>query len=114
MDCIFCKIVEGSLPSEKVYENDTVVAFKDIAPQAKVHVLVIPKKHIPTMNDVTEEDGPIIAEIHHALRHVAKEMGIAESGYRIVNNCGDEGGQVVYHLHYHLMGGEALGPLNKK
>ncbi len=112
MDCIFCKIVEGTLPSEKVYENEHVLAFKDISPQAKVHVLVIPKKHIPTMNDVTEEDGPIIAEIHKAIQQIAKEAGIAESGYRIINNCLDDGGQVVYHLHYHLLGGEKLGPLN--
>lgn len=112
MDCIFCKIVEGTLPSEKVYESDNVLAFKDISPQAKVHVLVIPKKHIATMNDVTDEDGEIIADIHKAIRQVANEMGIADSGYRIINNCGADGGQVVFHLHYHLLGGEKLGPLN--
>lgn len=112
MDCIFCKIVDGSLPSEKVYESDNVLAFKDISPQAKVHVLVIPKKHIATMNDVTDEDGEIIADIHKAIRQVANEMGIADSGYRIINNCGADGGQVVFHLHYHLLGGEKLGPLN--
>ena len=78
MDCIFCKIVEGTLPSEKVYENEHVLAFKDISPQAKVHVLVIPKKHIPTMNDVTEEDGPIIAEIHKAI-HAARNHKIGRA-----------------------------------
>lgn len=107
-DCIFCKIIEGTMPSKQVYEDDLVLAFHDIAPAAAVHVLIIPKKHIATMNDVTEEDGHIIARIHKAAQHIAKELGIAESGYRLMNNCGPDGGQVVYHLHYHLLGGEKL------
>lgn len=107
-DCIFCKIVEGTMPSKQVYEDELLLAFYDIAPAAKVHVLIIPKKHIATMNDVTEEDGVIIAQIHKAAQHIAKELGIAESGYRLMNNCGPDGGQVVYHLHYHLLGGEKL------
>lgn len=111
MDCIFCKIIAGDLPATKVYENDDVLAFHDIAPQAPVHVLIIPKKHIATMNDVTEEDGTYIAEIHRAAQIIAKELGIAESGYRLINNCGSDGGQVVYHLHYHLLGGEKLKSL---
>ncbi|GGG10736.1 histidine triad nucleotide-binding protein [Paenibacillus abyssi] len=111
MDCIFCKIIEGTIPSNKVFENDKVIAFHDIQPAAPVHVLIIPKKHIPTMNDVGEEDGELIAEIFSAARQIAKEMGVAESGYRLINNCNAEGGQVVYHLHLHLLGGKKLGSL---
>ena len=113
-DCIFCKIVNGELPSKKVFENDRVLAFHDIQPTAPVHILFIPKKHIASMNDVTADDWPLIGEIHQAARQVAGEVGIAEKGYRMVNNCGQEGGQVVYHLHYHLLGGEKLGPLNAR
>jgi len=111
MDCLFCKIVEGSLPSTKVYENDSVLAFRDIAPAATEHILIIPKKHIATMNEVTSEDDAVIAEIFAAARHIAKELGIAESGYRLINNVNSDGGQVVYHLHFHLLGGEKLGAL---
>ncbi|UUZ85501.1 histidine triad nucleotide-binding protein [Paenibacillus sp. P26] len=114
MDCIFCKIVEGSIPSKKVLENEHVVAFHDIQPAAPVHILVIPKKHIPTMNDVQEADLPLIGEIHRAAQQVAQELGVAESGYRLVNNCGRDGGQVVFHLHYHVLAGEKLGGLNAK
>ncbi|GBF75414.1 histidine triad nucleotide-binding protein [Paenibacillus sp. 598K] len=110
-DCIFCKIIEGSIPSKKVLENDQVLAFHDIQPAAPVHVLIIPKKHIPTMNDVAAEDGETIAAVFAAAREIAAELGIAESGYRLINNCNSEGGQVVYHLHVHLLGGEPLGPL---
>lgn len=109
MDCIFCKIIEGSIPSTKVFENDDVLAFKDITPQAPVHILIIPKKHIPTMNDVQEEDLPLIASIHAAAQQIAKQQGIAESGYRLVNNCGKDSGQIVFHIHYHLLGGKSMG-----
>jgi len=112
MDCIFCKIIEGSIPSKKCYENDSVYAFYDIEPAAPIHVLLIPKKHIPTMNDVLSDDLNYITEIHQAAQQVAKELGVAESGYRLVNNCNSEGGQVVYHLHYHLLAGKKLKPLN--
>ncbi|MFF2090327.1 histidine triad nucleotide-binding protein [Paenibacillus sp. NPDC058174] len=111
MDCIFCKIIEGSIPSTKVYETETVLAFKDIQPAAPVHTLIIPKKHIPTMNDVTAEDGPVIAELFAAAREIAKQEGIDEAGYRLINNVNSDGGQVVYHLHVHLLGGEKLGAL---
>ncbi|CAM3115995.1 histidine triad nucleotide-binding protein [Paenibacillus lupini] len=111
MDCIFCKIIEGSIPSSKVYETENVIAFKDIQPAAPVHILIIPKKHIPTMNDVTEEDDSVIAELFAAAREIAKQQGIAESGYRLINNVNSDGGQVVYHLHIHLLGGEKLGSL---
>lgn len=114
MDCIFCKIVEGSIPSKKVYENEHVLAFHDIHPAAPVHVLIIPKKHIPTMNDVEPQDLPLIGEIHHAAQHIARELGIAESGYRLANNCNKDGGQEVFHLHYHLMGGGKLSPLQTR
>lgn len=111
MDCIFCKIIEGSIPSNKVYETDTVLAFKDIQPAAPVHILIIPKKHIATMNDVSDSDDKVIAELFAAARTIAQEQGIAESGYRLINNVNSDGGQVVYHLHLHLLGGEKLGPL---
>ncbi|MFD0586731.1 histidine triad nucleotide-binding protein [Paenibacillus sp. GCM10027627] len=111
MDCIFCKIVEGSIPSNKVFENERVLAFQDIQPAAPVHILIIPKKHIPTMNDVAEEDGALIAELFAVARQIAKEQGIAEAGYRLVNNVNSEGGQVVYHLHIHLLGGKKLSGL---
>ncbi|RAP76715.1 histidine triad nucleotide-binding protein [Paenibacillus montanisoli] len=111
MDCIFCKIIEGTIPSKKVFENERILAFHDIQPQAPVHTLIIPKKHIPTMNDVTGEDDAVMAEIFAVARQIAKEQGVAESGYRLVNNCNSDGGQVVYHLHFHLLGGEKLKPL---
>jgi histidine triad (HIT) family protein len=111
MDCLFCKLTEGSIPSKKVFENDRVLAFHDIAPAAPVHILIIPKKHIATMNDVTEEDDALIAELFTVARQIAKEQGIAESGYRLVNNCNSEGGQVVYHLHIHLLGGHQMKAL---
>lgn len=111
MSCIFCKIIEGSIPSSKVFENEYVLAFHDIQKQAPVHVLIIPKKHIPTMNDVADEDAPVVAELFRAARHIAAELGIAESGYRLINNCNSDGGQVVYHLHIHLLGGQKLGAL---
>jgi len=110
-DCIFCKIVEGSIPSTKVYEDEQVLAFRDIQPAAPVHVLIIPKKHIPTMNDVEEADGALIGAIFSAARRIAKELGVDESGYRLVNNVNADGGQVVYHLHIHLLGGQKLGSL---
>ena len=111
MDCIFCKIVEGTIPSKKVFENERIVAFYDIQPSAAQHVLIIPKKHIATMNDVGAEDLELIGEIHQAAQQIAKELGIAESGYRLINNCGPDSGQVVFHIHYHLLGGEKLGAL---
>ncbi|QKG84948.1 histidine triad nucleotide-binding protein [Kroppenstedtia pulmonis] len=107
-DCIFCGIVEGTIPSEKLYEDEHVVAFQDIHAQAPVHILVIPKKHIPSVQDVGEEDGFLIAHIFSVINRLAKEHGLSEKGFRIVNNCGDEGGQTVYHIHFHLLGGRTL------
>lgn len=114
MDCIFCKIVEGAIPSNKIYENEHVLAFHDIQPQAPVHALIIPKKHIATMNDAAGDDFALIGEIHKAAQIIARELGVADSGYRLVNNCGKDSGQVVFHIHYHLMGGEKLSNLNVK
>jgi Diadenosine tetraphosphate (Ap4A) hydrolase and other HIT family hydrolases len=113
-DCIFCKIIRGELPSTKVFENEKVLAFNDINPAAPVHVLFVPKRHIASMDTVRSDEWDDIAEIHKAAQQVARQLGIAERGYRLVNNCNKEGGQVVYHLHYHLLGGEQLGPLNAK
>jgi len=110
-DCIFCKIVEGSIPSNKVMETDHVLVFHDIQPAAKVHALVIPKKHIASLNDVTADDAGIMAEVIMAVKQTAEQLGIAESGYRVINNCGDDGGQVVHHIHFHVLGGEKLGQL---
>lgn len=110
-DCIFCKIVEGSIPSKKVYEDDQVLAFHDIQPAAPIHVLMIPKKHFASMNDAGEGDWELIGHIHKAAQQIAKELGVADSGYRLVNNCGPNAGQVVFHLHYHLLAGAKLAPL---
>ncbi|RAV21766.1 histidine triad nucleotide-binding protein [Paenibacillus contaminans] len=114
MDCIFCKIIDGSIPSRKIYEDEEVLAFHDIQPAAAQHALIIPKKHIATMNDVQAEDWQLIGSVHRAAQIVAKELGVAESGYRLINNCGKDGGQVVFHIHYHLLGGEKLGPLHAR
>lgn len=112
MDCIFCKIVEGAIPSKKVFENEHVIAFHDIQPAAPVHILIIPKKHISSMNDVESGDWYLLGEIHSAAQQIAKGQGIAQTGYRLINNCGPDSGQVVFHIHYHLLGGEKLGALN--
>lgn len=114
MDCIFCKIVKGELPSKKVFENDRIVAFHDIQPAAPVHVLIIPKKHIASMNEAGAEDAELLGEVLLAARQIAGELGVSEDGYRLINNIGPNGGQVVYHIHFHLLGGEKLGGLNVK
>jgi len=111
MDCIFCKIAAGEIPSRKVYGDDQVVAFHDIQPQAPVHLLVIPRKHIASLNDATPEDTEVLGRLLLAARKVAEDAGIAGSGYRVINNCGKDAGQVVFHIHLHVLGGEDLGPL---
>ena len=108
MDCLFCKIVAGDIPSAKVYEDDKVYAFRDIEPQAPVHILIIPKEHIASANELTEENASIVGHIFAVAAKIAKEEGIAEGGYRIVNNCGQDGGQTVGHLHFHMLGGRSL------
>lgn len=107
-DCIFCKIIKGEIPSEKVYENENIIAFKDIDPAAPVHILIIPRKHITSINDIEEDDVNIIGEVFLAAKEIAKKFGIAEDGYRVVSNCGEKAGQSVMHLHYHLIGGRSL------
>jgi|HigsolmetaGSP12D_1036236.scaffolds.fasta_scaffold00593_3 histidine triad (HIT) family protein len=114
MDCLFCKIADGSVPSRKVFEDDRVVVFHDIQPQAPVHLLVIPRKHIATLHDASPEDAELLGHALLAARRAAEEAGLAESGYRVINNCGQDAGQVVYHLHLHVLGGEKLGGLNPR
>lgn len=108
MDCIFCKIIKGEIPSAKVYEDETVYAFRDINPMAPVHVLIVPKVHISSINEVNEENSAVIAHIYEVAAKLAKELGVAESGYRLVSNCGADAGQTVFHLHFHLLGGKKL------
>ncbi|KAB3530753.1 histidine triad nucleotide-binding protein [Alkaliphilus serpentinus] len=108
-DCIFCKIAKGEIPSELLYENQHVVAFKDINPQAPIHLLVIPKEHIPSATDLTAiQIKELIPEIFTAIHHLVKEFNLDSKGYRIVNNCGQFGGQSVTHLHFHILGGQQL------
>ena len=104
-DCLFCKIIKGEIPSTKVYEDDMVYAFNDIAPQAPYHVVIVPKVHFESANDVTEENSKYIARIFEVIPKIAKELGFAENGYRVINNCGEDGLQTVRHIHFHLTGG---------
>ena len=106
-DCLFCKIIAGSIPSTKVYEDETVFAFRDIAPQAPTHILVIPKTHMDSVNAVTAENSAVVAHIFEVIPQIAKAEGL-EGGYRVVSNCGDDAGQTVHHLHFHILGGKAL------
>lgn len=106
-DCIFCKIADGSIPSDKVYEDDKIIAIRDIQPMAPVHVLFIPKEHICCANAINEDNCALIGHIFSKIPAVAKELGL-ENGYRVVNNCGEDGCQSVMHLHFHLLGGTKL------
>lgn len=106
--CIFCKIAEGSIPCSKVYEDDHVLAFDDIHPMAPVHVIVIPKRHIPTILEVATDNGHIVIALFKAVQKVAEVRGVAQSGFRAVINCNEEGGQVIFHLHIHVLGGTKL------
>ena len=107
MDCLFCKIIAGEIPSSKVYENEYVYAFKDINPMAPVHVLVVPKEHICCADAVNSDNSVYVAKIFEAIPLIAKEMGLS-NGYRIINNCGEDGCQSVKHLHFHILGGKKL------
>lgn len=104
MDCLFCKIINGEIPSSKVYEDDTVFAFRDIEPQAPTHILIIPKQHINSAAEIDESNSAVISHIFEVAAKIAKQEGL-DDGFRIVNNCGDIAGQTVKHLHFHLMGG---------
>lgn len=106
-DCLFCKIIAGEIPSSKVYEDDTVYAFRDIAPQAPTHILVVPKVHISGCNDVTAENSGVIAHIFEVIPAIAQAEKLT-GGYRVVSNCGADAGQTVPHLHFHILGGETL------
>lgn len=108
-DCIFCKIINKEIPSKIVYEDDEILAFEDIHPLAPVHTLVIPKKHISSLKEVNEENSDIISKIYLVINKIAEMKNIKEKGYRVVVNCGEEGGQEVQHLHFHLLGGKKLG-----
>ena len=107
MDCLFCKILKGEIPSAKVYENDWVYAFRDIQPQAPVHVLVIPKKHLASTDEVDAKSSAYVARIFEAIPEIAKAEGLG-GGYRVITNCGEDGCQSVKHLHFHLLGGKKL------
>lgn len=107
-DCLFCKFVSGEFKTDVVYENDDVFAFNDINPQAPTHVLIIPKKHIATINDLELEDEALVGKLYSAASHIAKENGFAEDGYRVVMNCNAAAGQTVFHIHLHLLAGRQL------
>ena len=110
MDCVFCKIIDGSIPSKKVYEDDMMLAFYDIEPAAPVHVVMIPKAHIQSADELNEENIAYVSHIFEKAGEIAKSVGL-ENGYRIVNNCGPDAGQTVFHIHFHLMGGKTLGKM---
>ena len=107
MDCLFCKIVAGEIPANKVYETETVLAFRDINPQAPEHILIIPKTHIATVNDIPKASN-IMSELYSAAQEIARELSVQEKGYRLVMNCNGDGGQEVYHIHLHLLAGRQL------
>lgn len=107
MDCLFCKIIAGDIPCTKVYEDETVFAFRDINPQAPVHILVVPKAHIASVHHITSQNSAVVAHIFEVISQLAEMEGL-ENGYRVVSNCGDDGCQSVHHLHFHVMGGKKL------
>jgi histidine triad (HIT) family protein len=109
MPSIFSKIIAGEIPADVVYKDDHIIAFKDINPQAPVHILIVPNKEIPTVDDVEESDVEVVGRLFLVARQIAREQGIAENGYRLIINCREHGGQEVYHLHMHLLGGKRLG-----
>ncbi len=108
-DCIFCKIAKKEIPTEKLYEDDDIIAFDDINPETPVHFLVVPKQHIETLDDIKEEHAPLVARMILVGTKIAREKGIAKDGYRQVINCREGGGQVVFHLHMHILGGRQIG-----
>jgi len=108
-DCLFCKMVSGEIKPDVLYENDDVLAFRDINPQAPVHILIIPKRHLSTLNDLEERDAGMIGKLFLAAKSVAAQEGIDQAGYRTLINCNEQGGQVVFHIHLHLLGGRRMG-----
>lgn len=107
-DCLFCKIINGDIPGDIVYQDDDVIGFNDINPQAPTHVLFIPRKHISTINDLTSADTALVGKLYLAAQHVAGERGVADEGYRVVMNCNAAAGQTVFHIHLHLLAGRAM------
>ncbi len=107
-DCLFCKIINGDIPADKVFENETVFAFRDIDPKAPTHILIIPKKHIKTLNEINKNDQDLLGELLLTAKKIAKDEGIDTSGYRTVINCNSDGGQTVFHIHLHLLGGRKM------
>jgi diadenosine tetraphosphate (Ap4A) HIT family hydrolase len=108
-DCLFCRIVAGEIPSRRVHEDDLLVAIHDVAPRAPTHILLVPRRHIPSALDLTEADGPLLGHLFAVAAEIARAQGLAERGFRLVSNVGAWGGQSVDHLHLHLMGGRAFG-----
>ncbi len=108
MDCLFCKIAEGRIPAKLIYQDDAVVAFDDIHPQAPQHKIIIPRKHIATLNDLHEDDNNLVGRLVQTAVKLAKELNIADAGYRLVMNCNAGGGQTVFHIHIHLLGGRQM------
>lgn len=108
-DCIFCKIIRKEVPSNIVYEDEEIIAFKDIQPAAPIHILVIPKKHIESLAHIEKEDEAVIGKIYGVINEIAESQGVKERGYRVIVNCGKDGGQEVGHLHFHLLAGKQLG-----
>ena len=108
MSCLFCRIVAKEIPAKAVYEDDDVFAFEDVSPQAPVHILVIPKKHISTSLEIKDEDNELIGRMYQAANRIAKERGVAEQGFRLVMNCNAEAGQTVFHIHLHLLAGRVM------
>ena len=106
-DCLFCKIIAGTIPSTKVYEDELCYAFRDIAPQTPTHILVVPKAHLDSVNGITANNSAVVAHIFEVIPAIAKAEGL-ENGYRVVSNCGGDAGQTVFHLHFHILGGKAL------
>ena len=108
-ECVFCKIIKREIPSNIVYEDDRVIAFYDVNPATPIHILVVPKKHIETLLDVSEEDGDLISYIYKIINKIAKDEGFADNGFRVIANCGEDSGQEVKHIHFHVLAGKKLG-----
>ena len=108
-DCLFCKILSGDIPAEVIYESDTAIAFRDINPQAPTHAVIIPRKHIATINDIDEADHALVGSLYAAAKAIAAQEGFSDEGYRVVMNCNAAAGQTVFHIHLHLLGGRQLG-----
>ncbi len=107
-DCIFCKIINKQIPSQIIYEDEEIIAFKDIEPVAPIHILVVPKKHISSVMELSEEDKPLIGKIYSVIKKLAVELGVEKEGFRVVTNCGENAGQTVKHIHFHLLAGKKL------